>query len=129
MAQPPPGPPGAPTPGARPGVVTAAGIILIVAGGLGVIFGLLAFAGAAVSGLFVVLAIILLAIGAVEIYAGVLVLQLRERGRIIGLVAAGVGALLNVLFLIQGDFSQIIGLALNGFVIWALATNQQYFRA
>lgn len=127
--QPPPGA-GAPAPGARPGVVTAAGILLIVAGAFAILGGLLSFGAAGLGGIFVILAVILLAIGALEIYAGIQILGLRERGRVIGLVVAGIGAIFSLIFLITaGDFTQIISLALDAFVIWALWTNAQYFHA
>jgi hypothetical protein len=130
MAAPPPPGAGAPAPGARPGVVTAAGILLIVAGAFAILGGLLSFGAAGLGGIFVILAVILLAIGALEIYAGIQILGLRERGRIIGLVVAGIGAIFSLIFLITaGDFTQIISLALDAFVIWALMTNQQYFHA
>lgn len=130
MATPPPGPAGAPTPGARPGVVTAAGILLIVAGAFAILGGLLSFGVASLAGYFVILAVILLAIGALEIYAGIQILGLKERGRMIGLVVAAIGAVFSLIFLISaGDFTQLISLALDAFVIWALWTNAQYFHA
>jgi hypothetical protein len=108
-------------------LVTAAAIVLFVAGGLGVINGLVAF-GYADLGAFVVIAgIIGILVGAAAIYAGVQIMALREQGRMIGLVVAGVGALFALLGLIGGLFLEIIPLLGYGFVIYALVTTAQEF--
>src|SRR5207237_10488048 len=103
MAQYPPPPAGSgPVPGQRPGVVTAAGVLLIVAGGLALLFGLILLVGASLAAILAVLAVIYLAIGALEIYAGIQVLHLRERGRQIGMVLAGIALVLNLVFIAKG---------------------------
>lgn len=127
-----PPPPGAAR--ARPGVVTAAAVLLIVAGALSVITGLLLLGGAGtvagtgVSGLFLIVGIISLAVGALEIYAGVQVLGLREIGRKIGVVIAAIGALFSLLSIGRAPASAVIGIAIDAFIIWALTTNAELFR-
>jgi hypothetical protein len=131
VAQPPAGaPPPSGMPAQRPPVVTAAAIVLFVAGGFGILGGLLAFGALSLLGGFVaVIAIISIAIGAAAIYAGMQILQLREQGRVLGLVIAGIGALFALIYLVAyQQFTQIISLAGYGFVIWALWTNAQHFR-
>jgi hypothetical protein len=110
----------------RPPLVSAAGILLIVAGALGVLLALLAL-GAAGGAVFVFVLIPII-IGAASIWAGLQVLQLREQGRMLGLVIAGIGALFALLALIQGAYFSLINLALYGFVIYALVTQAAAFR-
>ena len=128
-AQPPAAPPPA-GPAGRPQVVTAAAIVLFVAGGLGILGGLLAFGVISLLGSFVViLAIIQIAIGAAAIYAGVQIMALKEQGRVLGLVLAAIGALFALIYLVAyQSFYQVIPLLLYGFVVWALWTNAQHFR-
>jgi hypothetical protein len=122
---PPPSTPQRPTP------VTVAAILLFVAGGLGILGGLLAFGAISLLGGFVaVLAIVNIAIGAAAIYAGVQILALREQGRVIGLALGAIGALFALIYLIAyQNFFQIIPLLLYGFVVYTLYTNRQYFHA
>lgn len=125
----PAGPSGSP---ARPGIVTAAAVLLFVGGGLGALGGLLAvtgggFLGGAFGGIAIVFGLVMLAVGALEIYAGVQVLALKEQGRVIGLALAAIGALLSLLQLGAAPGSAIIGLAINGFVIYALVTTASAF--
>jgi hypothetical protein len=114
--------------------VTAAAVLLIVLGALGVLGGLLllggagAGAGAGVGGLFLVLAILALAVGALEIYAGVQVLALREQGRMIGIVLAAVGGLFALLSIGRTPATSIIQILIAAFIIYALVTSAQYFR-
>lgn len=140
MAQPPPpaGPTGRPgAVGARPPLLTAAGIVLIVIGGLQALFGLLAIVGGGaiaeaggggLGGIVIIYGILTILVGAAGIYAGVQVLALRARGRSIALVVAAVGAVLSLLGLIQGDFVfSLLFLIAYGFVIWAVYTNSREF--
>ncbi|HXF73096.1 MAG TPA: hypothetical protein VNO79_10860 [Actinomycetota bacterium] len=131
-----PGTPGTPTgpsgSPARPGLVTAAAVLLFIGGGLGALGGLLAvtgggFVGGGLGGIAIVLGLVMLAVGALEIYAGVQVLALKEQGRMIGLVLAAIGALLSLLQLGAVPGSAIVGLAINGFVIYALVTTASAF--
>ena len=123
---PPPPPPGEPTRNpvpARSGMVTAAGVLLIVGGALGVLGGFLVLAGAGVAagsgvgGFFAVVAILILAVGALQIYAGIQVLGLHEQGRMIGIVLAALGGLFSLLSIGRAPGSSIIGLAIDVFIV------------
>jgi hypothetical protein len=110
----------------RPPMVTAAGIVLMIAGALNILSGLLVLGA---GGAFLITALINIAIGAISIWAGLQVLQLREQGRMTGLILAGIGAVFAVIALIQGATLNIIGLALYAFVIYALVNTRQHFHA
>jgi hypothetical protein len=62
------------------------------------------------------------------IYAGLEVLKLTDRGRILGLIAAGIGGLFSLIALLQGQVLSIIFLAAYGFIIYALVTGAASFR-
>jgi hypothetical protein len=131
---PPPGEPEpSPAPTTRPGIVTAAGVLLIVGGALGILGGLLILGGAGtvggVGGLFAVLAIVILAVGALQLYAGIQVMNLKERGRQLGIIFAAVAAVLQLLSIGRAPGTSIISLAVDVFIIYALATNAEHFRA
>lgn len=135
---PPPPPGGTTEPSGTPvrsPMVTAAAVLLIVAGALGVLGGLLLLsgagiaAGAAVGGLFAVIAILVLGVGALEIYAGIQVLGLHERGRMIGIVVAAVGAFFNLLSIGRAPVTSIVGILIDAFIIYALVTNADEFHA
>jgi hypothetical protein len=141
------------TPTQRPGAVTAAGIIMIALGALIVLVGLLfllfgaiiggatsqfesqmpgftSFSGA-VTGVVIVLAIILLAVGILEIVAGAQVFSGRSWARITGMVLAVILGLLG-LGSLGGRDSAVFGIvwiAANAFVVWALATAGGWFGA
>ncbi|MFN2590099.1 MAG: hypothetical protein ABR518_04965 [Actinomycetota bacterium] len=127
---PPPPPEGTPEPGTgrpvRSPLVTAAAVLLIIGGALGVIFGLFLFGGGAFG---VILAIVVLAVSALQIYAGIQVLGLHERGRIIGIVLAAIGALFALISLFRGVPTSIISILIDAFVIYALVTNADEFHA
>jgi hypothetical protein len=110
---------------ARPPLITAAGIVLIVAGALSVVSALILLSLA--GGLGILYVLIGLAVGAASIWAGWMVLQLREQGRNLGLILAIVGAVFALIALIQGSTISIINLALDAFLIYALSTTRQYF--
>jgi hypothetical protein len=141
---------------ARPGSVTAAGVILIVIGILTLLLGLLVllggalFAGAAggalefpdtpgvpagmvgaFAGFFLVFAVIVLAWGAIQILAGIKVMSGRGWARITGIVLAVIGILLSLGGLAGGEPSStiisVVLIAANAFVIWALASSGSWF--
>jgi hypothetical protein len=132
---PPPPPPDRPASSSRPTVVTVAGVLLIVGGALAALAGILLLAGAGVAagsgvgGLFLIVALIVLAIGILQIYAGTQVLALKERGRQIGIWFAGIAGVLSLLSIGRTPGSSIIQIAIDAFIIWALISNQQYFTA
>ena len=110
---------------ARPPLITAAGIVLIIAGALSVVSALILLS--LTGGLGILYVLIGLAVGAASIWAGWMVLQLREQGRSLGLILAIVGAVFALIALIQGSTVSIINLALDAFLIYALSTTRQYF--
>ena len=121
-------------PQARPGVVTAAAVLLLVGGGVSILTGILLLSGAGVAagrgvgGLFLFVGLITLAVGALEVYAGIKVLDLREPGRMLGIILAAVAGFLNLLSLGRAAGGSVIGLAINAFILYALITNAQHFR-
>jgi len=102
---------------------------LAVLGGLLLLAGAGVAAGSGVGGIFALFAILLLAVGAVEIYAGVKVLQLKEIGRRIGIIVAAVGALLSLISIARTPSSSVIGILIDAFIIYSLYTNEQHFTA
>jgi hypothetical protein len=122
--------------GQRPGMVTAAGVIGIVWGGLGLLFGLLAltilFAFGAILGL---LALVGVAVSAALLWAGIQVIQ-GKSPRLLLLISY-VSIALNVLIVIfeiaQGAtiFSGLLGFVLPGVIVFLLLNQQskQYYNA
>jgi hypothetical protein len=127
MAQYPPPPATGPVQGKRPGAVTAVGVLLIVAGAFAVLAGLLSFGLSGLNGIFVVIGIIYLPVGALEIYAGVQVLSLKEVGRVLGMVMASVGAVLSLIYVAKGTGTSIVSILLDAFIVYVLYSNRQYF--
>ena len=120
---------------ARPTMVTTAAVLLIIGGVLGILGGVLILSGtgaadaAGVGAMFVVLGLIATAVSALELYAGVQVLNLKERGRRMGIALAGVAAIFSLLSIGRTPVNSVIGLLINGFIIYALVQNQEYFTA
>lgn len=145
MAQaPPPPPPSSMPPGAagggggspRPGAVTAVAVLFFVFGGLSALFGLLGLLGGGIvateadggiGGIIIVFSIISLAVGALQIWAGIEILKLKERGRMLGIILAAIAALLQLLNIGEAPVFSIIFIGVYGFVIWALSQNKEYF--
>lgn len=143
---------------ARPGRVTAAAIVLIVLGALFLLFGLGALAvGVAgeamapgigemagfLAGAAIVFAIILLALGVLQILSGAMSLGGRSWARFTGMIVALLMLLLLVLGLAGtlttpgameagGPLNLVINLviaAAYAFVVWGLATSGHWFSA
>jgi hypothetical protein len=125
--QPPPAS-GPPARGQRPGTVTAVGVLLIVSGAFGILLGLLSFGLSGISGIFTLIGILFLPIGALEIYAGIQVLNLKEIGRVLGMAMAAISIVLRLIFIVKSPTS-IIGLLLDAFIIYTLYSNKEYFTA
>jgi len=127
------GPAGA---GQRPGMVTAAGIIGIVWGGLGLLFGLLAlslaFAFGAVYGLLLLISI---AVSGALLFAGIQVIQGKSPRLLllISYLAIGVNLLTTIWAVIEGAsiLSGLLGFVLPGIVVFLLlnAQSKQYYAA
>ncbi len=143
----PPPPPGVPS-GQRPGLVTAAGVLEIILGALGILIGILFVtagslfvsavssaqgvdtgAATGLGGIFIVVAIVVALVGILEIYAGIQILKLRERGRMIGLVLAIISLVMNLLSIGRSSSSSIVSILISGFIIYALITTKEHFSA
>jgi hypothetical protein len=122
-------------PGSRPGQVTAAAVILFVIGGLGVLGGLLTLLGAGLfpadlALLFTIFGIVIAVVAGAQIYAGVRVLGLQAAGRTFAIAVCVVAAVVQVLYVVltgTGLVGAIIGIAVNGLVIFFLQQNQGAF--
>lgn len=120
--------------GQRPGMVTAAGIIGIVWGALGLLFGLLAlalsFALGAVFGLLVLISVV---VAGALLWAGVQVIQGKSPRLLllISYVAIAVNLLTMIWAATQGAsiFSGLLGFILPGVVVFLLLNQQskQYY--
>ena len=139
---PPPNPvPGVPVPKAapakRPGAVTGAGGILLVAGLLSVVVGTIGLMG---EGLDIdapflegessqrVAALLLLVQGALALIAGWMVLRLLPAGRTLGIVVAALGIVMGLMQLRSSGPSGFLALALDAFVLYALFAYGFVFR-
>jgi hypothetical protein len=124
---------GAPA-GQRPGMVTAAGIIGIVWGALGLLFGLLAlsvvFAIGALLGLLVLVSVVL---SAALLWAGIQVMQNKSPRLLllISYVAIGINLLTMIIGIAQGAsiFSYLLGFVIPGVIVFLLlnAQSKQYY--
>ena len=122
--------------GQRPGMVTAAGVIGIVWGGLGLLFGLLAlavlFAFGALLGL---LALIGVVVSAALLWAGIQVIQGKSPRLLllISYVSIGLNLLILIFEVTQGAsvFSGLLGFILPGVIVFLLLNQQskQYYAA
>jgi len=120
--------------GQRPGMVTAAGVIGIVWGGLGLLFGLLAlavsFAFGAIFGLLVLIAVV---VAAALLWAGIQVIQGKSPRLLllISYVAIGINLLEMIWAATQGAsiFSGLLGFILPGVIVFLLLNQQskQYY--
>ena len=132
--QPPPPAYSAPIPAVRPGVVTAAAVVLFVLAGFHALVALLALLGSAafagfghgaLSAIALVIALVYLAIAGVDVFAGTQILQQRRNGRTLGLVIGAIGLLFSLFALRHG--TGVLSLVLYGFVLWSLWTNEAAF--
>jgi hypothetical protein len=120
--------------GQRPGMVTAAGVIGIVWGGLGLLFGLLAlailFAFGALLGLLALLGV---AVSAALLWAGIQVIQGKSPRLLllISYVSIGLNLLILIFEVAQGAsiFSGLFGFILPGVIVFLLlnAQSKQYY--
>ncbi|MCU1669628.1 MAG: conserved rane protein of unknown function [Blastococcus sp.] len=124
---------GAPT-GQRPGMVTAAGVIGIVWGALGLLFGLIglaiAFAFGAVYGLLLLISV---AVAAALLWAGIQVIQGKSPRLLllISYIAIGINLLTMIWAITQGAsiFTGLLGFILPGVIVFLLlnAQSKQYY--
>ena len=121
--------------GRRPGRVTAAAVLLFVLGGLNILIGIFvvsassALSGAGVdSGVFTVAGVVSIVIGALQVGAGVMVLRMQDRGRLLGVIVSAVALALALISLFGGEFLSIIGVALNAVVLYLLGQERGAFK-
>lgn len=120
----------------RPGMVTAAGIIGIVWGALGLLFGLLAlavvFSIGALLGLLVLISVVL---SAALLWAGIQVIQNKSPRLLllISYVAIALNILTMIIGIVQGAsiFSYLLGFVIPGVIVFLLLNPQskQYYTA
>jgi hypothetical protein len=115
----------------RPGPVTGAAGVLMVAGALSLIVGLMGVTGEGLNIDFPFLegesaeriaAYWLVLQGGLSLVAGWLVLRLRPAGRVLGIVVASLGILTGLVQLRSAGSSGLLGLALDAFVLYGLFT-------
>jgi hypothetical protein len=130
-----------PSPRARPQLVTTAGVILIVLGAVQGLAGvvLMVLSPADLSRIGSIgnmdlesvargIGLFSLVIGALEIFAGILVLRLSEGGRIFAIVVAGFGAFGGLASVSSGSAPGVLTLGLYAFVIYVLFSQRAAFR-
>jgi hypothetical protein len=126
----------------RPQFVTAAGVILIVLGAVQGLAGvvLLALSPADLSRIGSLgnmdlasvakgIGLFSLVVGALEVFAGILVLRLSEGGRIFAIVVAAFGAFGGFASVLSGSAPGVITLGLYAFVIYVLFSQRAAFRS
>ena len=121
--------------GQRPGMVTAAGIIGIVWGALGLLFGLLglAIAFSLLGGLYGLLVLIGVVVAAALLWAGIQVIQNKSPRLLllISYIAIGINILTMIIGIAQGAsiFSYLLGFVIPGVIVFLLLNPQskQYY--
>jgi hypothetical protein len=76
---------------------------------------------------FVAIGVAVLILGVLELLSGVLVLRLNGAGRILGLVVASVEVINGLRVLVDGQGTAVLGIGVNLFLIYALATTGDVF--
>ena len=119
----------------RPAMVTAAGILLLVAGGFSLVGGVIALGGGELTlpgfsaGDARWVAPLFFSFGVLEALAGWLVLRLSQRGRILGIVLAVVVLISNVVQVGTSGPSGLLTIALWAFVLYGLLAYGFVFKA
>ncbi len=103
-----------------PASVNIASILLFIAGGFGVLGALLLFALGSIVAWVAIVAVVVLAIAAGEIYTGVQLRKLVPWARTATIVIAGIGIGFGILSLVSGGYTSIIGIGLDVYVIYLM---------
>ena len=118
----------------RPGLVTAAGIFLILGGVVSFWFGIgaIGFGGRTQlapvpSRILSAIAATLVILGVLQSITGILILGQRRLGRSIGVVLAAIGMVSAMLRLGVAPTAGLVGLFLNGLVLYALTAYKGAF--
>jgi hypothetical protein len=117
----------------RPGIVTAAGVLMIVFGVFATLAGVLLLGSGNMLGsiqgvdtdLEGTFGAIILASGILELLVGILILRLHPAGRIGGVVLGTLGLVFALLQL--GSLQGVASLAANAFVVYALVSSREAF--
>lgn len=121
----------------RPGAVTGAAAILMIAGALSVVFGSMSLSGdrVAIDAAFLenesarrVASAVLVLLGALALLAGWLILRLRPAGRTLGIAVALLGILSGLAQIRTTGSAGLLTLALDAFVLYALIAYGFVFR-
>jgi hypothetical protein len=113
--------------------ITAAAVVLLLTAALAAIGFLIVLAtkgsnaGGAEGRLTRGAALVYLSLAAINLVAGVLVLRLRPNGRTIGLIVGSIGIVIGLVSLVSSGWG-LVTIALDGFVVWVLATEADAFR-
>lgn len=118
----------------RPGLLTAAAVLLFVFGGLGLVAGVWLLAGSQDAAVSLgpdqakALGLLPVAIGVFYVAAGIGVVRLRPAGLTMGAIAAAVMLVTSVFRLRTDPGSALTGLVVAGFVVFALASHAPLLR-
>jgi hypothetical protein len=126
---------------ARPPLVTAAAVILIVLGVLQALGGLVllvvrpedlgriaSMGDLSLDRVVRGAAVFILVVGSIEVLAGILVLRLSDGGRILAIVLVSIGILGGIGSVSGGNGLGVVTLGLNAFVIYVLFAHAAAFR-
>lgn len=121
----PPPPPGygygaTPQRSGLPSGINVASILFFIVGGLSVLGGLLLLVASSITTTGHAIGAVALIVGLVEIWVGVALRQLKQWARVTGLVLAALGAILQLIGLIEGGYTGVVGLVLNLVIIYML---------
>jgi hypothetical protein len=115
-------------PAQRPGMVTYAGLILLISGALSVLFAIVSLSSdtrllvpggeGAISE--EVVAVFLVITGGLSLLAGWLILRLRPAGRVLGIVLASLGIVTGLVQIGSTGGPGLLAIALNAFVLYGL---------
>lgn len=118
-------------------MVTYAGLILLIAGALSLLFGVVSLSGG--TRLLVpggegamseeVVAVYLVISGGLSLLAGWLVLRLRPAGRMLGIVLASLGIVTGLVQIGSTGGPGLLAIALNAFILYGLFTYGFVFKA
>ncbi|HEY7667234.1 MAG TPA: hypothetical protein VIE12_03820 [Actinomycetota bacterium] len=118
----------------RPGLVTASAVLLLISGAFSVLAGVAILAWGddlkideATRQLLSIVGVVSFAIGGLQGLTGVLILLQIRAGRTLGLVLAALGVASALLTFGRGGTSGLIGLALNGLILYALSVHGDAF--
>jgi hypothetical protein len=117
----------------RPVLVTAAAIVLIFLSVLNVAFASYVLSewseiDSSDRGAATFSVALTLAIAGAQLFGGIRTMSMKEAGRKVAVLVATMGVALAVTALLQGATQQLLGVGLNGFVLYALSKERPAFR-